>query len=409
MSCISLSNGKICKNIPRIFTSFCDEHYFVVKKYKEYKLLEKQNEFVIESNLCYNIENLTNVYKSSLQYYAILSKIILLRENFMSKYIHHSFHDYGHLFAIKILKDKLQHFDKFLVLILKYLKISKKETRSVTLQRSVSEGGLRPAQRSKGAYPKESASETRSVSEGGNEVVFDTRFSASEGKETNNLKMNVVTISSVLDANGDKLIFGKREAYPKEKKIKNDNYHDKLYELINNVFDPVFQDLNPKYYIEKLNELNDFVNELPDKIQLKHKTYKLGLNSKIANAYKKQLENENVYKNVLTNSCDNLELLNNIITQEYDLEDQMIDIENQCVANTMCVSLKLISEQFDKLQLRISLLSQYRKKAVTEHCFPMDRINQYIKKISKDIMWWSKHLKKLKYMVNNSFIERNED
>jgi ABC-type multidrug transport system fused ATPase/permease subunit len=53
-----------------------------------------------------------------------------------------------------------------------------KESASVTLQRSVSEGGLRPAQRSKGAYPKESASETRSVSEGGNEVVFDTRFSA---------------------------------------------------------------------------------------------------------------------------------------------------------------------------------------------------------------------------------------
>jgi hypothetical protein len=49
-----------------------------------------------------------------------------------------------------------------------YPKESASETRSVT--RSVSEGGLRPAQRSKGAYPKESASVGNEVSEGGNEV-----------------------------------------------------------------------------------------------------------------------------------------------------------------------------------------------------------------------------------------------
>jgi hypothetical protein len=80
----------------------------------------------------------------------------------------------------------------------------------------VSEGGLWPAQRSKGAYPKESASETRSVSEGGNEV--------SEGK---------------------------RGAYPGEGVYRELN--EKIYNYINYIGDRIMIDNNKfRYCLEEI-------------------------------------------------------------------------------------------------------------------------------------------------------------
>jgi hypothetical protein len=346
MTCIAKTEAD-CIHHPRIYSRFCKYHYYIIKYYKEYKTIEKDYyKLAQDLPLCDTYEDSINAYKISLKLYVKLQKVISLRTNFTTKYINPNFQDYGHILIIHLLKNKLINLELYCTYILAQIARFKKSKNDKIVQNDMCQD----------AISKDTISEDT--------IVQDT----------------IVQETKIVD---------------NKKIIKKNNTYDKLLQLINEIYDPIYTELHPKYFVQELKKVKSYIDNLPKKDRKNFTCEKNMIKCMLNSALNKYIIECDTHTTILINQNYILDKKRQLIEKEYSIDDKMYKTEDKLRDGSEFLSEKIVDKMYTRLQQRISILSEYKKMCgdLKEH------EKAYCKRSAQSMIWWSNHIKSLRQCI----------
>lgn len=331
MTCIAkLDTIETCPNRKEELNCFCKEHFYIIKKHKQYKLLEtafyNEYEKLISQPKTNTEEELKIIYAQGLKTYTTLKKCITLREQFTEKYIHPKYRDNGHVMIINIQKSRLEDINNYLhTIILSVQRIKK---------------------------------------------IKDTQIK-NDPEESDNLDTKTVIIPESTN-------------HDKRKNYNPDQTDNKIFKLMDKILDPLSEYIHPKFQIDSCDEA---IKLLETK---KHK-YFFELNLLLTHAIDLRNRYIDIMKSkkfILDKESKILSEISNIIDEEYSLDHEMGETENKLRNLELTISVSLVDKQKLILNKRISLLSKLKKLVYDNNDILNSNYKTFMADVRKSINMW---------------------